>query len=135
MALPDLYPVMQGIQISPYISIFAAGVVAAVSYPLMRLSDAAAVITSFALLVVLHTIMVHWSAMTNGPRTFFGVPKATDLSLAAGFAIGAIGLALMFKESRTGLLLRAVRDGEAARRKRPAPTSRCCAGADSCGAP
>ena len=114
MALPDLYPVMQGIQISPYISIFAAGVVAAVSYPLMRLSDAAAVITSFALLVVLHTIMVHWSAMTNGPRTFFGVPKATDLSLAAGFAIGAIGLALMFKESCTGLLLRAVRDGEAA---------------------
>ena len=119
MALPDLYPVMQGIQLSPYVSIFVAGLVAAgvaamVAYPLMRLSDAAAVITSFALLVVLHTIMVHWSAMTNGPRTFFGVPKVTGLYLAAGFAIGAIGLALAFKESRTGLLLRAVRDDEAA---------------------
>ena len=119
MALPDLYPILQGIQLSPYISIFvagvaAAGVAAAVAYPLMRLSDAAAVITSFALLVVLHTIMVHWSAVTNGPRTFFGVPKVTDLSLAASFAVGAIGLALMFKESRTGLLLRAVRDDEAA---------------------
>lgn len=119
MALPDLYPLMQGIQLSPYVSIFvagliAAGVAAAVAYPLMRLSDAAAVITSFALLVVLHTVMVHWSAVTNGPRTFFGVPKATDLSLAAGFAVGAIGLALAFKESRTGLMLRAVRDDEAA---------------------
>ena len=111
---PTCIPSCRGSRSPPYISIFAAGVVAAVSYPLMRLSDAAAVITSFALLVVLHTIMVHWSAMTNGPRTFFGVPKATDLSLAAGFAIGAIGLALMFKESRTGLLLRAVRDDEAA---------------------
>ena len=80
----------------------------------MRLSDAAAVITSFALLVVLHTIMVHWSAMTNGPRTLFGVPKVTGLYLAAGFAIGAIGLALAFKESRTDLLLRVVRADEAA---------------------
>ena len=117
--LPDLYPSLQRIQLSPYVSMLVAGTVAAgvaamVAYPLMRLSDAAAVITSFALLVVLHTIMVSWSAVTNGPRTFFGVPKATDLFLAAGFAAGAIGLALMFKESRTGLMLRAVRDDEAA---------------------
>lgn len=119
MALPELYPLLQGVQLSPYLSIFIAGLVAAavaaaVSYPLMRLSDAAAVITSFALLVVLHTIMVGWSAVTNGPRTFFGVPKVTDVYLAAGFAVAAIALALAFKESRTGLLLRAVRDDEAA---------------------
>jgi len=119
MALPDLYPVLQEVALSPYVSILVAGLVAAgvaamVAYPLMRLSDAAAVITSFALLVVLHTIMVGWSAVTNGPRTFFGVPKVTDLALAAGFAVGAIALALAFKESRTGLLLRAVRDDEAA---------------------
>lgn len=119
MALPDLYPVLAQIQLSPYVSILIGGLVAAalaalVSYPLMRLSDAAAVITSFALLVVLHTIMVSWSAVTNGPRTFFGVPKVTDVYLAGCFALGAIALALTFKESRTGLLLRAVRDDEAA---------------------
>lgn len=119
MALPDLYAVFEGVQLSPYLSIVigslvAAAVAGAVAYPLMRLSDAAAVITSFALLVVLHTVMVSWSAVTNGPRTFFGVPKVTDVYLAAGFAIGAIALALVFKESRTGLLLRAVRDDEAA---------------------
>ena len=50
MALPDLYPVLQGVALSPYISIVVGGLVAAlvatlISYPLMRLSDAAAVIT------------------------------------------------------------------------------------------
>lgn len=119
MALPDLYPFMVGIELSPYLAIPIAALVAAVvaalvAYPLMRLSDAAAVITSFALLVVLHTLMLHWSALTNGPRTLFGLPRATGLELAAGCAVLAILAALAFKESRTGLLLRASRDDETA---------------------
>ena len=96
MALPDLYPFLKGVELSPYLAIAAGGIVAAlvaaaVSYPLMRLSDAAAVITSFALLVVLYTVMTHWSALTNGPRTLFGLPKATDLTLAS--VVAAIGQA------------------------------------------
>ena len=51
MALPDLYGFMKAVEISPLLAMFAAGLVAAVvaavvAYPLMRLSDAAAVITS-----------------------------------------------------------------------------------------
>ena len=70
MALPDLYPFLQGVELSPHLAIAAAGIVAAVvaavvSFPLMRLSDAAAVITSFALLVVLYTVMTNWSAPTS----------------------------------------------------------------------
>ena len=119
MALPDLYPFLQGVELSPYLAIAAAGIVAAVvaavvSFPLMRLSDAAAVITSFALLVVLYTVMTNWSALTNGPRTLFGLPKATDLYLSALVAILALVGALAFKESRTGRLLRASRDDELA---------------------
>lgn len=119
MALPDLYPVMKAIEISPYLGMLLGGLAAAcvaavVSYPLMRLSDAAAVITSFALLVVLHTIMVHWHQMTNGPRTLFGVQSATNLYLAAAVAIVMIAVALLFRESRTGILLRAARDDEVA---------------------
>lgn len=119
MALPDLYPFLSGIELSPLLAIpiaamLAAAVAAIAAYPLMRLSDAAAVITSFALLVVLHTLMLHWSALTNGPRTLFGVPRATGLGLAAGCAVLAILMALVFKESRTGLLLRASRDDETA---------------------
>lgn len=119
MALPDIYPFLKGVQLSPYAAIAVSGLVAAlvaaiVSYPLMRLSDAAAVITSFALLVVLHTVMTHWSALTNGPRTLFGVPEATDVILAAFVAILALIAAILFKESRTGKLLRASRDDERA---------------------
>jgi branched-chain amino acid transport system permease protein len=119
MALPDLYPIVAGLELSPYLAIALGGLIAAavaalVAYPLMRLSDAAAVITSFALLVVLHTIMLHWSEVTNGPRTLFGLPRATDLYLAALVAGGAIVSAVMFKESRTGVLLRASRDDETA---------------------
>lgn len=119
MALPDLYEVVKAVQVSPYLGILigglAAGLVAAVvAYPLMRLSDAPAVITSFALLVVLHTIMQHWSAVTNGPRTLFGLPNVTSLPLAAGVAALVIVAALAFKESRVGLLLRASRDDERA---------------------
>ena len=121
MVLPHLYDVLQTVELSPTLAILVGGVVAAlvaaaVSFPLMRLSDAAAVITSFALLVVLHTIMVHWSEVTNGPRTFFGVPQATSLYAAAGVAVLAIFGALAFKESRTGVLLRASRDDEVAAR-------------------
>ncbi|WP_324751750.1 branched-chain amino acid ABC transporter permease [Roseovarius sp. Pro17] len=119
MALPDLYPILENVQLSPYLTILIGGLVAALvaavlSYPLMRLSDAAAVITSFALLVVLHTILTHWSAVTNGPRTLFGIPEATSLWLACGAAVAALLGALFFKESRTGQLLRASRDDEVA---------------------
>lgn len=119
MALPDLYPILQGVELSPYLAMLAGGMVAAcvaavLSYPLMRLSDAAAVITSFALLVVLYTVMTNWSEITNGPRTLFGLPKATDLRLSAAVAILAVVAALAFKESRTGRLLRASRDDERA---------------------
>jgi branched-chain amino acid transport system permease protein len=119
MALPDLYPFLKGVQLSPFIAIAVGGLVAAcvaalVSFPLMRLSDAAAVITSFALLVVLYTVMTHWSALTNGPRTLFGLPRATNMALAATVSILAIAGALAFKESRTGKLLRASRDDERA---------------------
>lgn len=119
MALPDLYEVVKTVQVSPFLGILIGGLVAAlvaavVAYPLMRLSDAPAVITSFALLVVLYTILQHWSAVTNGPRTLFGLPKATSLPLAAGIAAAVVVVALAFKESRTGLLLRASRDDERA---------------------
>jgi branched-chain amino acid transport system permease protein len=119
MALPDLYPFLAGVELDPLLGIMIGGLTAAllaafIAYPLMRLSDAAAVITSFALLVILHTLMVHWSAVTNGPRTLFGVVGATTLPMVGIAACAAIVVAYWFKESRTGVLLRAVRDDEVA---------------------
>jgi len=119
MALPELYPFLQSAEWHPWLAMLAAGLLAAtvaalIAWPLMRLAGAAAVITSFALLVVLHTVLNNWSALTNGPRTLFGLPKSTDLVTAAVIAGLTLLLALAFKESRSGKLLRASREDETA---------------------
>jgi branched-chain amino acid transport system permease protein len=115
IALPQLYPAMSGIHL-PFLpavfigAIIAAAVAAVICYPLMRLSDAAAVITTFALLVIIHVVLVHWDRVTNGPRTLFGVDLYTHLWTSAVFGLLTIGVAYWFKESNVGLKLRASRD-------------------------
>ena len=117
--LRDLYPILQNVSIDPILSILIGGIFTAIvaailTLPLMRLKDAAAVITSFALLMVIHSIVVGWSAVTNGPRTFFGIPKATTLEIAMLFSFFAVIFAFIYKDSRFGLLLRSTRDNDIA---------------------
>ena len=65
MTNPDLYPFLIPLHL-PFLpslligALVAAFIAAVVGYPLMRLSDAAAVITTFALLVIIHVVLVHW---------------------------------------------------------------------------
>ncbi len=106
--LPDLYPFLRPIHLPFIPSILLGACIAAlvaviVGYALMRLSDAAAVITLFALLVIIHTVLVHWSIVTNGPRTLFGVDNYTTLWNSAFFGVLVIFIAYLFK-------LRASRD-------------------------
>jgi branched-chain amino acid transport system permease protein len=115
MSLPDLYPFLTGIEMGFLPSLLAGAVVAAViaavvCFPLMRLSDFPAVIAGFALLVVIHVVLVQWSALTNGPQTLFGVDRYTYLGTATIWACIAIVAAFLFKESRIGLQLRASRE-------------------------
>jgi len=91
-------------------ALVAALMAAVVGYPLMRLSDAAAVITTFALLVITNVVMVHWDRVTNGPRTLFGVDNYTNLWTSVIFCVITIFAVYFFKESRVGLRLRATRD-------------------------
>jgi branched-chain amino acid transport system permease protein len=114
-ALPILYPFLQNVHLPFLISVLigaciAAVVAAVISYPLMRLSDAAAVITMFALLVIIQVVLVHWSVVTNGPRTLFGVDFYTTLQVSVVFGLLSIVIAYFFKESSLGLKLRASRD-------------------------
>ncbi len=111
----DLYPVLVPLHL-PFLpsiligALVAAAMAAFISYPLMRLSDAAAVITSFAVLVIINVVMLHWDPVTNGPRTLFGVDYHTTLWVSTIFAVIAIFMVYLFKESRVGLRLRASRD-------------------------
>jgi branched-chain amino acid transport system permease protein len=111
----NLYPFLISLHL-PFLpslligALVAALIAAVVAYPLMRLSDAAAVITTFALLVIINVVMVHWDRVTNGPRTLFGVDSYTNLWTAVIFCVITIFAVYLFKESRVGLRLRATRD-------------------------
>lgn len=114
-ALPDLYPALATIELGfvPAMlcgAAIAAIVAAIVGYPLMRLSDSAAAIASFALLVIVHVILSQWSAVTNGPRTLFGLLEYTDLWTAVIWGLVIIVLTFLFKLSPLGMKLRASRD-------------------------
>lgn len=115
MSLPDLYPALAGIEMGflPAMlcgALIAAAFAAIVGYPLMRLSDTASAIASFALLVIVHVVLSQWSEVTNGPRTLFGLLKYTDLWTAVTWAMVILVVAFLFKESSLGMKLRASRD-------------------------
>jgi len=115
MGVPNMYPFLVDLQLPVLPSILVGGLVAAalaavIAYPLMRLNDFASVITLFATLVVLHVVMTQWDNVTNGPRTFFGLPQWTTLTIALIAALITIAAAYYFRESGLGLKLRATRD-------------------------
>lgn len=115
MSLPDIYPFLADLQLAFLPSLLAGAVVAAalaaiIGLPLMRLSDFSAVIAGFALLVVIHVILTHWSALTNGPQTLFGVEQRTYTVNSGAWACVFVVIAYLFKESKVGLQLRASRE-------------------------
>jgi len=115
LANPDMYPILVPLHL-PFLpslligALTAAFIAAMVGFPLMRLSDAAAVITTFALLVITHVVLVHWDPVSNGPRTLFGVNNYTTLWTSVVFCVLTVFAVYLFKESRVGLRLRATRD-------------------------
>lgn len=115
MGVPNMFPALVELNMPVIPAIMIGGLVAAllaaiIGYPLMRLSDFVGVITLFATLIVFHVIMTQWDNVTNGPRTFFGVPEFTTLTVALIGALIALVVAYWFRESGLGLRLRASRD-------------------------
>ena len=116
-AIPDLYPFLEPVQLPFIVGVLAGAGIAAlvaavVSFPIMRLSEAASVISTFALLVIINVVLNHWSQITNGPRTLFGLLPYTDLPTVALWGLIFLAAAWAFKHSSLGLRLRASRDSE-----------------------
>ena len=114
IAIPQVYPFLLQLHMPFWAAVLvgaavATAIAAFVSYPLMRLSDAAGAISSFALLIIINSVLVHWDRVTNGPRTLFGIDELTNIWIAVGCAILVLILAYLFKESSLGLRLRASR--------------------------
>jgi branched-chain amino acid transport system permease protein len=119
LALRSLYPVLKEVQL-PFLAALLIGaglaalVAAVIGFPLMRLSGAASVIATFAVLIIIHTVLINWSEVTNGPRTLFGLTPYTNLWISAAWGLGFVLLACWFRETALGLKLRASRENEQA---------------------
>ncbi len=119
--LPDLPHFLQAASIPTVPAALIGGTVAMlvsilVALPLMRLNGIAAGIGTFAFLIVVYTVIGHWTALTRGQQTMLGVPLDTTMTGVLSWACIAIVVAYVFQESRIGLRLRASREDEPAAR-------------------
>jgi branched-chain amino acid transport system permease protein len=118
-ALRSGYAIFEQIQL-PFIpallggAAIAALIAALIGFPLARLSGASAVIATFALLMVVHTVLLNWSEVTNGPRIIFGIQGLTTLWTVVAFGLISVVIGYWFKETGLGLKLRASREDEQA---------------------
>lgn len=75
-----------------------------------RLSGEATTIVSLAFLIICHSVFLHWPALFKGNQAFFGIPKSVGLPAILVFATLVIVIARLFRESPSGLQLRATAD-------------------------
>ncbi|WP_075220598.1 branched-chain amino acid ABC transporter ATP-binding protein/permease [Acuticoccus yangtzensis] len=118
-ALAQLPDALKGWELSPWVALVPAagiGLVAAglSGLAIARLRGASATISTLGLLIIVHSVLIGAREITRGSQTFFGVPRVTTFEIALGAAVLFILAARLYRESRWGLMLRAVRDDEAA---------------------
>jgi len=120
-ALPNLIPALRDVQV-PFVPalvgalVVVAALAFAFGFPLSRLSAAATPIATLAMLMITYVVLVGAADITRGSQTFYGVPPITDLTVAVVFALLAIVVARLFRESVLGLRIRASREDELAAR-------------------
>lgn len=92
-------------------TLVAIAVTAAIAVPsgfiFARLSGAAAAIVTLSWLVIAQTVIANWDTVTHGTFTFYGIPPDTSVWWGLGWAVVAIVIARLFRESGLGLGLRA----------------------------
>lgn len=85
-----------------------------IGIPVARLGGSSASICTLGFLVIVHVVLVASSDFTRGSQTFFGIPRAVNLWVALPFAILAVALARIYRDSTAGMKLRASREDEIA---------------------
>jgi branched-chain amino acid transport system permease protein len=115
IAMPELYQLLAQTHLSFLPALLVAVAVATlvgavIIFPIMRLEGPTAVISTFSLLIIGNSVIMHWDELTNGVRAIYGVTGYTTIWTSAIFGILSIVIAYWFKESQLGLKLRASRD-------------------------
>lgn len=118
-ALPHLPEWLVGIGM-PFLPALAIALVVValvavlIGIPVARLGGSSASIATLGFLVIVHVVLVASTDFTRGSQTFFGIPRAVNLWVAVPFAIAAVVVARLYRDSSAGLKLRASREDEIA---------------------
>jgi len=113
--LPKLPSWLAGVEISllpaTVIAVLLTILVAmVVGFALGKLEGSAATISTLGLLIIVHGILIGWRDVTRGSQTFFGIPRETTIWAAALGCIVALVIARIYRDSISGLRLRAGRE-------------------------
>ena len=77
-----------------------------IGIPLIRIGRTTLGFATFALLIVIRIVALSSDPLTRGTRTVVGISRFTTLEYAVGWALLAIVVSYLFKESGLGLRLR-----------------------------
>ncbi|MEM6546980.1 MAG: branched-chain amino acid ABC transporter ATP-binding protein/permease [Pseudomonadota bacterium] len=118
-ALPQLPGFLAGHELSllaaaPVVALAGLALAAASGTAIARLAGASATISTLGLLIILHSLAVGAREITRGSQTFYGITRITDVVPILCMAAAFIVIARLYRESRWGLMARAVRDDAAA---------------------
>jgi branched-chain amino acid transport system permease protein len=118
-ALPHLPEWLSGLGMPFIPALFVALLVVAlvaviIGIPVARLAGSSASICSLGFLVIVHVVLIASNDFTRGSQTFFGIPRAVNLWVALPFAMAAIAIARVYRDSSAGMQLRASREDEIA---------------------
>ncbi|SFN48283.1 branched-chain amino acid transport system permease protein [Cohaesibacter marisflavi] len=75
-----------------------------------KLQGEAATIATLGLLIIVHGILIGWRDVTRGSGSFFGVPRETTMWVAMIGCVIALIIARLYRDSISGLKLRASRE-------------------------
>ncbi len=84
-------------------------VAAVIGVALTRMEEGAMAMATIGILVIFFVVFDNWEGVTRGATGLFGIPRSTTVWSALIFAIIAIAVCRAFRESSTGLKLRASR--------------------------
>jgi branched-chain amino acid transport system permease protein len=117
--LPDLPSWLARVQMGFLPALLIGAVLAAVialliGIPLMRLSGHYVSVATLGFLVIVRIVLVNWTQLTRGARTFSGVPAYTTIWWVSGWLVLAIYAVWRVVRSPYGRAMVAVRENEIA---------------------
>lgn len=118
-ALPDLPPFLAQLEL-PFLAslVITVAIVTLVAFlvgiPICRLGGSEAAIATLGLLMIAYSVLVGARDLTRGSQALYGVPQSVNIGVALALAVAAILVVRTYRDSRWGLMLRAVREDEPA---------------------